>query len=152
MSTAARPRPDAKVRKQFLLLGVILGLLWYLNGGRPLWEHALRMLLIMVLVLIAVELLARRKHGPGGRPRIAPGRIIAAKLALLVLAIGVEWILSPWTTSADLIVATGLAAVVALAGPWLRPFFLSRMPGAAGAPFRPNGHGQLRGDQDEEPR
>ena len=126
ISTAARPQADAELSKQFLVAGVILGVLWYANGGEPWWEHALRMLLIMVSALIALDLLARRKHTCGDRPRIAHGRIIAAKLALLMLAIGVEWLLGLWTDRADLIVATGLAALVALAGPRLQPYFVSR--------------------------
>jgi len=94
--------------------------LWYLNGGTPLWEHALRMFLVMVVALVVLELLARRKHGSGDRPRIAHRRIIAAKLALLVLAIGAEWLLRQWTNHANLIIAIGLAAVVALCGPMLQ--------------------------------
>lgn len=117
-----------KTRSRYLILGVILGLFWYVNGAQPLWQHALRMLLIMAGVLIVLELLARRRHrGGGDRPHIAHGRIIAAKLVLLAVAVGAEWLLDLYTSRADLIVAIGLAVVVAVAGPPLE-HHLVRMP------------------------
>jgi hypothetical protein len=116
------PHPSTETARS--VRGAILGVLWYLNGGTPLWEHAIRMFLVMVVALVVLELLARRKHDTGDRLRIAHWWIIAAKLALLVLAISAEWLLRQWTNRANLIIAIGLAAVVALCGPMLQPHLI----------------------------
>ncbi|WIY01618.1 hypothetical protein QRX60_47655 [Amycolatopsis mongoliensis] len=120
--TTARPDTSdttTKTRSRFLALGLLLGVLWYVNGSRPLWEHALRMLVLMIVVLVALELLARRRYHGNERPHIRHGWIIGAKLALLAVAVGADWLLAQWTSRANLIVAIGLAVVVAVAGPRL---------------------------------
>jgi hypothetical protein len=116
---------SARARIPFLVLGCLFGVLWYSNRNMLLWEHALRMLVIMIVVLAVIELLARRRTGRERGPRLAHGRIIAAKLGLLAVAVVAEWLLDHWTAQASAIVAVGLAALTAVFGPGLQRHLVS---------------------------
>jgi hypothetical protein len=67
-----------------------------------------------------LELVVLRRHGARARPRISHARVIAAKLALLGIAVGAEWLIGVWTTSAGIVVAVGIVIAVALFGPVLQ--------------------------------
>jgi hypothetical protein len=108
------------VRIRFLVPGIVFGVLWYANRDTPLWEHAVRMLVIMVVVLAAIELLADRHNGQKRAPHLAHGRVIGAKLGLLAIAVVAEWALDHWTEQASAVVAVGLVVVTAVVGPALR--------------------------------
>jgi phosphatidylglycerophosphate synthase len=119
---------DRTTRSRYAIIGAILGVLWYVNDAGPLWEHAVCVIVIMFAVLVVLELVNRRRHGGADRPRISHGRIIATKLVFLAVAIGAQWLLDQWTDYANVIVAVGLAVVVAVAGPRLQ-HHLVRTPG-----------------------
>lgn len=83
----------------------------------------------------------RRRQAAGiNRPLpIRSPRIIAAKLALVLVAFGAEWLLGLWTSSADLIVAIAVFATVALLGPKAHRYLISgpSLPRAQAAPQPP---------------
>ncbi|MFI5666403.1 hypothetical protein [Streptomyces sp. NPDC051704] len=62
-------------------------------------------------------------------------RLLAfVKCCLVAAAIPTTVVLRPYTSLADLLVGIGIAAVVALAGPWVHGTFLVRPPGVSGTP------------------
>ena len=117
----------APVRLVYLVMGIVIGGVWALNGGTPLWEHAAKTLALVLTVPFVIHWLrARRERRAGitGRPRLALRRLIAAKLSLVAVALGVNAALDGHVPGADYIVAAGLAAAVALLGPLLHPHLL----------------------------
>jgi hypothetical protein len=97
-------------------------------------------LVLLRLALLALSIpwqvrLERRRQALGLPPRVPvrSSRIIAAKLLLVALALGADWLLGRWTANADLIVAAAIFAAVALAGPKLNRYLV--IPGQAAAPL-----------------
>ncbi|MFF4102713.1 hypothetical protein [Streptomyces sp. NPDC001903] len=103
----------------------------------PVWEHAVRLLAFVIVVplLHAAQQRRRRKQGRRDAPQLSVFRATFAKCCLVAAAIPATVLLRPYTSLADLVVGIGIAAVVALAGPWVHGAFLVRPPtGASGTP------------------
>ncbi|MFB7057635.1 hypothetical protein [Streptomyces vinaceus] len=95
----------------------------------PVWEHAVRLLAFVIVVpplLHAAQRRRRRKQGRQGAPQLSVLRAAFAKCCLVAAAIPATVLLRPYTPHADLVVGIGIAAVVALAGPWVHGAFLVR--------------------------
>jgi hypothetical protein len=74
----------------------------------------------LLAITIPMQIRFERRRQAAGIVRPLPirsPRIIGAKLALVLLAFGAEWLLGKVTPSADLIVAVGVFATVALLAP-----------------------------------
>jgi hypothetical protein len=66
-------------------------------------------------VLTGLQIVIDGHHG--GTPAYA--RLISAKLALVAVAVGAEWLLAPVTSRSNTIVAAGLVVLITAAGPAL---------------------------------
>jgi hypothetical protein len=113
-----------KVRIGYLVAGVVTGVLWLAHDGSPL-EHAVRLLALMATVMTvswAVHRIAARL----GRslPRHPVGRFLLAKVGIVVLALVAATALDGLLADANLWVAVGMGAVVALLGPVLHPWLM----------------------------
>lgn len=98
--------------------------------------HTLLLRLLVLALTIPLQVRAQRRYrgGRGGpQARLLWGRLITAKIGLILAALGAEVLLQRWLGgSADLLVAAGLFAVVALLGPWAHRRYLT----SAGLPRR----------------
>ncbi|MFD7080003.1 hypothetical protein [Streptomyces sp. NPDC059918] len=144
-ATAPWARPAA-LRRGYFLIGLLFGAAWAVNRGMPVWEHAVRLLAFVIVVpplLHAAQQRGRRKRGGQGAPHLSVLRATAAKCCLVAAAMPATALLRPYTSLADLVVGVGIAAVVALAGPWVHGSFLVRPPtgvsGTSGPSSAPGG-------------
>ncbi|MET7622502.1 hypothetical protein [Streptomyces sp. NPDC005408] len=120
--------PSRQARKLYLVIGVVLALIWAARAEDPPWQHALRTLGLMLVILPAATLLLRRKQARTGiqLPELRHLNIFAAKFLLVAAALGAEWLLQSHTQKAAHYVAIGIAVVVALVGPRLSRFFIKQ--------------------------
>jgi hypothetical protein len=121
-AVAARLRWMLQVR--YAVAGVVLAGTWVWHENQPPWEHAARVLVVMLVLGPVVRWIRRRvtAGSPGRGGRGFPVRTwIIAKLTLVAVGLGVEWLLELWISrsTAAIIVAAGMAVAVALGGPWL---------------------------------
>ncbi|MGY4708371.1 hypothetical protein ACXDF8_02160 [Mycolicibacterium sp. CBM1] len=118
------PRP-VLIRIAYLIVGVKLGALWLAQGDSSPWQHALRLIVLMAAVM-AVTTVVRKWAARRGR-HVAHhpiGRFLLAKFAIVALAVAAGLGLESAIANADLWVAVGLAAVVAVAGPLIHPWLV----------------------------
>jgi hypothetical protein len=92
----------------------VLAGLWLLNRDKSLLFHAVQMLALMSVLTVLQIVLS--PHA-GEVPPYA--RLIVAKLVLVALAVGGEWLLAPETSRSNAIVAVGLVVLIAALGPAL---------------------------------
>jgi hypothetical protein len=107
-------RAAKQPRSHYLIAGLAVGGLWLLNGDKSLLYHAVQMLAVMS-VLTVLQIVLDRRHG--GTPAYA--RLIGAKLGLVAVAVGAEWLLAPVTSRSNTIVAVGLVVLITAVGPVL---------------------------------
>jgi len=111
---ARTARAAKQPRSHYLIAGLAVGGLWLLNGDKSLLYHAVQMLIVMS-VLTGLQIVIDRHHG--GTPAYV--RLISAKLVLVAVAVGAEWLLAPVTSRSNTIVAAGLVVLITAAGPAL---------------------------------
>lgn len=125
---AAASTSPLLIRLVYVAMGLILGGVWLASSGQSLLSHVWHDLLVLVVLLVVVHTRLRKRQGrPGASalPQVSYGWIISAKVALLIIAAGVEWLLQrAGVAHPDLIVAAGLFVIVALAGPAAHHLFL----------------------------
>jgi hypothetical protein len=143
LETAQRSRGirarTAPVPVRYLLVGLVMGGIWAWNNGEPLWEHAVKLLVLIMVVPTLIHRLSERRRARFGLehgPRISLKRLIAAKVSLVVFALAVSLLLRPHLTDADYWVAAGITAAIALIGPLLHPYLIVHPSAAARAPGR----------------
>src|SRR5215470_57528 len=107
-------RAAKQPRSHYLIAGLAVAGLWLLNGDKSVLYHAVQMLIVMS-VLTGLQIVIDRHHGQ------APAyvRLISAKLVLVAVAAGAEWLLAPLTSSSNTIIAVGLVVLITAAGPAL---------------------------------
>ena len=130
-------------RAHYLLIGLVLGGLWLLSGGRSLLFHTAQMLAVMS-AMTGLQIVLRRRAG-----QVVPYvRLAVPKLALVGLAVGGEWLLALVTDRSNAIVAGSLVVLVAAVGPKLDHIAANRAayrarsargPEALGSPGMSNG-------------
>lgn len=101
-------------RGRYLIVGLVMGGLWWFNRDQPLLGHALQMLAVMAVVTV-LQIVLRRRRGQ----RVEYLRLIGTKLLLLGVAVGAQWLLTPILPRASLVVAGILPVLVAVLGPRL---------------------------------
>jgi hypothetical protein len=101
-------------RSHYLIAGLAVAGLWLLNEDKSLLYHAVQMLIVMS-VLTGLQIVLDRHHGKAP----AYARLIIAKLVLIAVAVGAEWMLAPVTSRSNTIVAIGLVVLITAAGPRL---------------------------------
>lgn len=114
---------STKIRIGYLVAGVTIGALWMAHAGESPWQHALRLVALMVGVM-TVATVARRVATRRGRHRQHPrlGRFIVLKGAVVALAVMATLVLDKWIDKPDRWIGLGLTAVVALVGPMVHPW------------------------------
>jgi hypothetical protein len=119
------------------VVGAALGASWLIgdlldpahrHGG----VHALVVRLLVLALTIPLQLRFERRYrgrGLGGEAEfsLSWGRFVSAKVALVLVALGVEVLLQRWLgAGADPVVAAGLLVAVAGIGPWAHRRYLVR--------------------------
>jgi uncharacterized membrane protein len=130
---------DAAVRRalrrfaqlRYGMAGLILGLVWGIRSNSSPWLHALRLLVVLVVAAPLLHWLRARRAERRGTPAGVqfPIRVwIAAKLVLLAVALGLQWLLerSMSREGAGWLVAAFIFVVVALGGPVMHRAVLRR--------------------------
>jgi hypothetical protein len=134
-SGAGTPGPAVRIR--YALLGVAAGGLWLWGAGSPLWEHAVRTLAILLVVPALVGRIAgavaRRR---GHTQTVSVGRLVAAKVALVFIAIVVTEAAGHRVAHLDLYLAAWLALIPAVGGPLIHHRLLIEVPGDPREPHR----------------
>jgi hypothetical protein len=129
-------RAALAIRMRYLAAGLVLGLIWVWHADEPLWEHVLR-LVIVVLILAPVLRLAPRIRGVRRTRarRLSWTWLLAFKLPLIGLAVLADWALGHWMTATASGIVTGvaMAAAVATLGPVLHPRLFVAAPRAGPA-------------------
>ena len=112
--SARTARAAKQPRGHYLIAGLAVAGLWLLNGDKSLLYHAVQMLIVMS-VLTGLQIVVDRHHG------VTPAylRLISAKLVLVAVAVGAEWLLARVTSWSNTIVAVGLVVLITAVGPAL---------------------------------
>jgi hypothetical protein len=134
---------------RYAVAGLVLGATWVWHENQPPWEHALRVLVVLLVVGPGLRWLRERvvpRWGRGGARRFPWRGWIAAKLTVVLLGVAAEWLLERWVsrTVAATVVAVAVALAVALGGPWLH----GRRARSARGAFGPAGSAAEVADQD----
>ncbi|MFD7099962.1 hypothetical protein [Streptomyces xanthophaeus] len=107
-------------RAAYAVAGAVMAAVWALGGDTPAWEHALRLLLLILGVSVAVRLVRRRLARTGRVP--VSGLffgLLAAKMLLVAVALLVDWIAGRWFSDPNLVTAGFLFVLVVAGGPAL---------------------------------
>ena len=111
---ATRAKTAEYSHTHYLIVGVALAGLWLLNRDKSLLFHAVQMLVVMS-VLTGLQIVLRLRAG-----QVPPyTRLVVAKLVLVGLAVGFEWLLEPETSRSNAVVAGFLVVLVTALGPKL---------------------------------
>jgi hypothetical protein len=115
---------DLTVWVRYIVIGFILGGTWVWQENEAPWIHAIRVVVLLAFVAPVIRWV-RRRYGKGAGRHQGGGVFvsgwIAAKLVLVMLALGLELLLEQWMSpnAAAEIVALCLGITVAIAGPLL---------------------------------
>jgi hypothetical protein len=116
---------SALIRAIYLVVGIKFGAIWLAQGDSSPWEHALKLVALMGIVMSVATAVrwwaARRGRHVAHHPI---GRFLMAKAALVALAVAAGLALENSVSHADLWVGVGLAAVVGLVGPVIHPWLM----------------------------
>jgi len=112
--SARTARAAKQPHAHYLIAGLAVAGLWLLNGDKSLLYHAVQMLIVMS-ALTGLQIVLGRRHGETP----AYIRLISAKLVLVAVAVGAEWLLARVTSWSNTIVAAGLVVLITAAGPAL---------------------------------
>ncbi|MFI7357883.1 hypothetical protein ACIBTP_28670 [Streptomyces avidinii] len=101
--------------------GAAVAAVWLLGGDMPAWEHALRVLVVVLCVSLAGRFVGRRLARAGRAPldRGLFLGLVAGKVLLVAVALLVDWLAGLWFAEPTLITAVFLFVVVAVGGPAL---------------------------------
>ncbi|MFH9795025.1 hypothetical protein [Streptomyces virginiae] len=101
--------------------GVAVGAVWVLGGDMPAWEHALRVLLVVLCVSVAGRVVGPRLARAGRAPldRKVFFGLVVAKVLLVGVALLVDWLAGLWFAEPALITAGLLFVAVTVGGPAL---------------------------------
>lgn len=117
----ATPAAPRTVRLAYTAIGLLIGAAWLVGRDVPPVEHALRLLVVVVVVPALMRLLRRFRAVAVSHP---PMRLlIVAKVLLVAAALGLDVLLARWTDWAAALTALALALAVALGGPVLHTRF-----------------------------
>ncbi|WP_406637652.1 hypothetical protein [Amycolatopsis sp. WGS_07] len=121
MTADERARPaGTTMRLGYAVAGLVIGGAWAFGWDVPVWEHALR-LLVIILVVPPVVHLARTRLGRLTHTHPPLRHLVIAKVLLVIGAIGLELLLDQVTPAAPFITAAALTVIVAACGPrWHR--------------------------------
>jgi hypothetical protein len=123
MLSAHAPRRSIRIR--YAVAGLILAVAWVWRENTPAWEHALRVLVVLLVIVPTVRWARQRRAAASGGavgPPFLTRTLVLAKLTLVVAGLGVEWALERWMprTDAAACVAVALGLAIAIGGPYLQ--------------------------------
>ncbi|MER6318798.1 hypothetical protein ABT237_34315 [Streptomyces sp. NPDC001581] len=101
--------------------GAAVAAVWVLGGDMPAWEHALRVLVVVLCVSVAGRSVGRRLARTG-RATLDRGlffALVAGKVLLVAVALLVDWLVGLRFAEPTMITAVFLFVVVAVGGPAL---------------------------------
>ncbi|MEV6579966.1 hypothetical protein AB0M92_17595 [Streptomyces sp. NPDC051582] len=107
-------------RRIYVVAGAVMGGVWAWGSGTPAWEHALRLLALVVCAGVLMSL-AHRRRARLGRPverRLHSG-LLVGKVLLVAAALLLDQLLGLWVAEPSLITAFVLFAGIAAGGPAL---------------------------------
>jgi arylsulfatase len=109
---------------RYTVIGLVLGGTWVWQENEAPWIHAIRVVVLLVLVAPVIRRIRRRYGKRADRERAGEVHLrgwIEVKLVLVVLALGLELLLEQWLSrnAAAEFVALCLSVTVAIAGPLL---------------------------------
>ncbi|MFJ7586860.1 hypothetical protein ACIQZO_05585 [Streptomyces sp. NPDC097617] len=108
-------------RAVYAAVGAAVGGVWALGGDTPAWEHALRVLVVVLCASLVGRLVGRRLARAGRAP-IDRGLffgLVAGKVLLVAVALCVDGIVGLWLPEPALITAGFLFVLVTVGGPTL---------------------------------
>ncbi|MCX4545869.1 hypothetical protein [Streptomyces sp. NBC_01565] len=131
-SPALSPAPRrTRTVAAYGVVGLVMAAVWIHGGDTPAWEHALRVL-ALVLGISAIARLAGPRLVRGGRAPLDRGLffgLLAGKVVLVAVALLVDWLAGLWFSDPTLITAACLFAAVAAGGPALHDALSHGGPG-----------------------
>ncbi|MER6197924.1 hypothetical protein ABT234_11245 [Streptomyces sp. NPDC001586] len=101
--------------------GAAVAAVWVFGGDMPAWEHALRVLVVVLCVSVAGRFVGRRLARTG-RATLDRGlffALVAGKVLLVAVALLVDWLVGLRFAEPTMITAVFLFVVVAVGGPAL---------------------------------
>ncbi|MDI3390307.1 hypothetical protein QIS99_29550 [Streptomyces sp. B-S-A8] len=105
------------LRLVYAAAGLLIGGAWAYGRDMPLWEHALRLCVIVVVVPPVLHLVRSRLRRRSAAQHLPLRQLVVTKVLLVAAAVVVELLLDPLTAWASFVTAAALAAVVAVGGP-----------------------------------
>ncbi|WP_327388831.1 hypothetical protein [Streptomyces sp. NBC_01207] len=137
-SRSSRTEPRTRSARPARMLayaaaGAAVGGVWAFGADMPAWEHALRVLVVVLCVSVAGRFVGRRLARAGRTPvdRGLFFGLVAAKVLLVAVALLVDWFAGLWFPEPALITAGFLFVLVAVGGPALHDW-LSHGTGGRG--------------------
>ncbi|MFE5516098.1 hypothetical protein ACFQ9Q_00020 [Streptomyces virginiae] len=112
---------SARTTAVYAAVGAAVGGIWALGGDMPAWEHALRVLLVVLCVSVAGRFVGRRlaRSGRALVDRRLFFGLVAGKVLLVAVALLVDQLVGLWFAEPALITAGFLFVLVTLGGPAL---------------------------------
>jgi len=118
---STRPITAYRIRIRYAVIGLVLGVAWGWNSTLAPWSHAVR-LLVLILVVVPIVALARRLWF-SRKGRIDTGATsdhvrgwLVAKVALVVAALAVQTALEQWMSRSASAEVVGVLLFVTVAG------------------------------------
>lgn len=107
----------------YLFAGLPLGALWMAHAGDTPWQHAVRLVVLMAVVM-GVSSVVRRVAARQGRPVAHPpvGKFLIAKGTLVLAAVAAGYVLDGRIANVDMWIGLGLVFTVAVGGPIVHPW------------------------------
>ncbi|MFB6820776.1 hypothetical protein ACFCXA_04185 [Streptomyces virginiae] len=112
---------SARTAAVYAAAGAAVGGIWALGGDMPAWEHALRVLVVVLCVSVAGRFVGRRlaRSGRALVDRRLFFGLVAGKVLLVAVALLIDQLAGLWFADPALITAGFLFVLVALGGPAL---------------------------------
>jgi len=110
------------VQIRFAVAGGVLAVTWLWRGSTPIWQHALRLAVVLFVVAPTVSWLRRRSrdgHETTPLRRDVSRVVLVAKFLAILAASVLQWLLQKWISPewAATVVGLALGLAVAVGGP-----------------------------------
>ncbi|WP_405780933.1 hypothetical protein [Streptomyces sp. NBC_00859] len=108
------------MRAGYPIAGLVMAGMWLRGAGSPAWEHALRVLVVVLVIPPVIHLVRRRRErrfGAAASHQVPLRRLVALKVVLVGAALCCDWLLRTRVPEPATITAAGLLVAVALGGP-----------------------------------
>jgi peptidoglycan/LPS O-acetylase OafA/YrhL len=114
---------------RYMISGLLIGAMWYLNRGKPAWEEVLRTVAVFTIVMAFMKAKLKRKS-----IEVHLVSLVASKASLVVIAAFIESRINDSVNNASLIISLGLVLAVTVLGPLGDRHFFTRIAPLVPAP------------------